>query len=210
MTRDERDRVVRAVAERVESTQKTLPTDPVGISAFAQKINEVLKNAKHTTREQFAEIRARVEELERNNKILLELHTSQGRITIDHGGVSSDNPVVLATVEEALKAKYESGELPKPADKSERLSQKINIVKSLFGKGAEVSKLPEAELKLSNALGAVTLLSDGSVHATGGMAAVIAGLLQPGNALSAQPSDRLHEIIAKRIAVLQSLFSTSK
>jgi hypothetical protein len=208
MTRDERSRALRALTEEVRKARESFPTDPVEISVIAQRANEALKGAKGITHEQLAEIRARADEFNRNNKVLLELHTDQGRITIDHSGISSDNPVILATVREALNAKRKSGELPEPADVSEKLSQLVEVAKSLYGKDAEISKLPEPELQLSNALGAVTLLSDGSITATGGMAAVIAGLFQPGNALSAQPSDRLHEIITRRIAVLQSLFAT--
>jgi len=210
MSRDERDRVVRAVLDRVEREAKPVPTDPVEISAIAQRAREALKHAKHITHEQIAEMRARITENQRNYKVLLELHTDQGRITIDESGISSNNIVLVDTVQAAFDARHESGELPEPADRSEYLSQLIAVAKSLYGKDAEISKQPEAELKLANALGAVTLLSDGSITATGGMKAVITNLLQPGNALSAQPSERLDEIIAKRIAVLQSLFSNSQ
>lgn len=210
MTREERSRTVRAFLDDAEKRKPILSQDPVDISAIAQRASEAVKLGKHITHEQIAESRARLAEAERNNKVLLELHTDQGRITIDHTGISSNNGALLDIVQVAFDARHESGELPEPADKAEYLSQLIAVAKSLYGKDAEISKLPEAELKLSNALGAVTLLSDGSITATGGMAAVIANLLQPGNALSARPSERLDEIIAKRIAVLQSLFSISQ
>lgn len=210
MTRDERSRTVRAFLDDAEKRKSIFTQDPVEISAIAQKANEAVKLGKHITHEQIAESRTRLAEAERNNKVLLELHTDQGRITIDHSGISSDSEALLATVRNVFAARHESGELPEPADKSEYLTQLIAVAKSLYGKDAEISKLPEAELKLSNALGAVTLLADGSITATGGMAAVIANLLKPGNALAAQPPDQLHDIIAKRISVLQSLFSMSK
>jgi hypothetical protein len=207
MTRDERSRTVRAFLDDAEKRNPTFSHDPVDISEIALKASEAVKRGKHITHEQIAESRARLAEAERSNKVLLELQTDQGRITIDHSGISSDSEALLANIRAAFDSKHESGELPKPADKSEYLSQLIDVVKSLYARETDIPKKPE--LQLSNALGTATLFEDGTVSATGAMAVVIAGLLEPGNSLSAKPTDQLNEIIAQRYVVLQSLFSTT-